>query len=44
VVFNARNCWGFSLTTEQLAAATPFSGPEAAGEQSAEAPEQRPGK
>ncbi|ASN82961.1 cysteine hydrolase family protein [Deinococcus ficus] len=44
VVFNARNCWGFSLTTEQLAAATPFSGPEAAGEQSAASPEQRPGK
>lgn len=44
VVFNARNCWGFSLTTEQLAAATPFTGPEAAGEQSAEATEDRPGK
>ncbi|WP_022803005.1 cysteine hydrolase family protein [Deinococcus ficus] len=44
VVFNARNCWGFSLTTEQLAAATPFAGPEAAGEQSAGEPEHRPGK
>lgn len=24
VVFNARQCWGFSLTTEQFAAAAPF--------------------
>ncbi|WP_104992201.1 cysteine hydrolase family protein [Deinococcus sp. NW-56] len=33
VVFNARNCWGFSMTTEQLAAATPFvaQGEEGAG-------------
>lgn len=25
VVFNTRNCWGFSMTTEQLAAAAPWT-------------------
>jgi ureidoacrylate peracid hydrolase len=26
VLFNARNCWGFTMTTEQFASPQPFSG------------------